>query len=111
MQHDTPEMARLFMDLWQEQMKQFMQDERYLNASLDMLQKMQQSYAPYAGDSTHAERSDIHEKPSVAPHSAAASAAHADESGKLSIIAERLSLCERRILELERQLADLERRS
>jgi hypothetical protein len=109
MQQDPTDMARMFVDLWQEQMKQFMQDERYLNASLDMLQKMQQSYAPAPGEPAHDEPS--HTSPRAAHHAAASSPAPADEHGKLSLFAERLAICERRILELERQVAELERRA
>jgi hypothetical protein len=101
-------MARLFMDMWQEQMKQFMQDERYLNASLDMFQKMQQGYSP-ASERDHAESSDC--PPTDTARTATSASASVDEHGKLSLIAERLAICERRILELERLVADLEKRA
>ncbi|MBY0356246.1 MAG: hypothetical protein K2Q12_11045 [Rickettsiales bacterium] len=120
MQHDPSEMARLFVDMWQEQMKQVMQDERYLNASLDMINKLQQTYSNdmtglgemmHAHSSPNSSRESAGARPRDTNNAAESASTSADEHDLLSLIAERLAISERRILELERQVSELKKRS
>ncbi len=87
---DSPyqQMARQFVDMWQEQSQAMMQDERFLDTMLEMFRSMPQPGA--SGD---------------AAASADAAAASGDGGDGMERLARRVELLERRIAELERQLA------
>lgn len=95
-------MAKQFLDMWQEQGRGMMNDDRFLSAMLDTLQNMQPNFENFSGNS-YGTRSSKNQPFTASPFDSASAAS--DVSGdELAELHSRLGECEDRIAKLEAAL-------